>query len=355
MYAIINRTDKRSLTIHGNSKKIKPGDSVLIRAYDRERGISSEKKQFTTQKFCGEFYDPKRKNKTKCIGYQATRVDNRDIYFEGKYRLPGNSKYSLITYDHISDEKYWIYVPAIEMLRGIPLPTVLKKIKIRDTIAWMQTILTFQQSVINDTQIKSQSQSQSRNNFKSSYSYEINHHSINNNTQQPIEEPDITDDDEMNSDSSNSNNNDNIGQQQQQNTYEDTFGVEDSINVDEFCQKQTEKFKNKSFKRKNSSMSRKIQTANKIIKQTEKKGIAKTKHNSRNAITWSAKAIFCARKEKGDTNKEAWNWCNNNKIPVGKSSSFCHKWDKGSAFWLRLIAENGADGSKLILYIIINK
>lgn len=340
LYVIIERTDDRQITINKKSTKVKPGNSILVRAYDEDKGIAKQKKVFSKAKFCGENYDKKKKNYSKCEGYEANRVASNNVYFEGKFRLPGaSSKHALITYDHLPDD-YWIYIPSVSICKGIPFPTILRKIKLNETIAFVILINQFQQSVIIETQRQSQSQSQIQTqtqttNFKSSYSYKINEHSISTQQQQMVE-PNLTDGE------------DETSLNEEQRKYRTTFGKNDSIQASEFCKQQNERFQNKSFKRTDKSISKKLKSAHKIIRQTKQRGLNKNKKDSRQAITWSAKAIFCAQKEKGDkTNKEAWKWCHENNIEVGKTYTFCHKWDKGSAYWLRLIAENGGDGTKL--------
>ena len=110
---------------------------------------------------------------------------------------------------------------------------------------------------------------------------------------------------------------------------------------DDLAADQCNSFLNKSFI-KPSVTSKDVAGAQRIKDITKNKALISTKDDHRTQINFSTKVNFCLMVESGMTHREAWLWCKRNGFTVGKGFSGCGRWArKGSAHYLRLIAENG--------------
>ena len=326
---MVSYDDKRNVLHTKKNAAAKKGDAILIRAYHK---IEKEVKQFGRRK-----YLTCHGTKEHLQGHVASRPD--EIYYEGKYWLPGTTKKKvMVTYNHLPDDQR-VYIPTMDILRGYQVPSACQRIAVKDTTAYHCMLISF---------YSSQTQEQVNN----------------------------SDDDNKNVDE---NNNDNDNDNDNNVTSPPVIGLfnippppkppvppkappkppvpvtkknklipnqQRETKEDEFCMQQTDKFFNKDFNRK-TKIHKKMQTAAKIIKTNKTKAQNSRKKNHKTPISFATKVTFCLKYEEGMSNRQAWQWCHDMGFQVGKNWSNCHRWSqKGSAYWTSCIAKSGTNNAK---------
>ena len=298
------------------------------------------------------------------------------VYYPGVFIMNKNRK-ALITYDHDQNQEN-IYndngycdnmkiIPRQDIcgLTTIKTPSICKIIQIKDTAAFT--------AMLNNELSQQISNSQSQ---KPKYIYNVTKH-LKSTTLQPLPLPspnnspdfddtDDDDDDDHDKDSdgdqfmttidqlTKTNNENKINDEEEFETPPPVPSVyinnnnnkisdndDDDDDGDDLAADQCNDFLNKSFI-KPSVTSKDVAGAQRIKENTKNKALISTKEDHRTQINFSTKVNFCLMVESGMTHREAWLWCKKHGFVVGKGYSGCGRWARnGSAYYLRLIAENG--------------